>query len=161
LRELRQGRGFVATHDTLEHEYTVASVIKARGDADKTQEGVAMAMGTTQAVVARLESGETMPSTSTLSASPRLPVPACGFGLSRRSRASPRRKPADHRMKTSRSRSRRRRKRRKYRPTRSSRASEASFASKSCNEKTLIFQGPIFYKNLDFCTLSQTPYERR
>ena len=111
LREWRQGRGFVATHDTLEHEYTVVSVIKARGDADKTQEGVATAMGTTQAVVARLESGETMPSTSTLSASPRRPVSACGFGLSRRSRASPRRKPADHRMKTSRSRSRWRRKR--------------------------------------------------
>ncbi|MFZ0207583.1 MAG: hypothetical protein WAL59_16030 [Roseiarcus sp.] len=47
-------------------------------------------MGTTQAVVVRLESGETMPSTRTLSASPRRPVPACGFGLSRRSRASPR-----------------------------------------------------------------------
>ena len=29
-REWRQGRGFVATHDTLEHEYTVVSVIKAR-----------------------------------------------------------------------------------------------------------------------------------
>ena len=89
-------------------------------------------------------SGETMPSTSTLSASPRRPVPACGFGLSRRSRASPRRKPADHRMKTSRSRSRRRRKRRKFRPTWSSRGSEASFASKLRNEKTLIFQWPIF-----------------
>jgi hypothetical protein len=48
---------FVAAHHALEHEFTVASVIKARGDADKTQEGVAKAMGTTQAVVARLESG--------------------------------------------------------------------------------------------------------
>jgi hypothetical protein len=53
LREWRQDREFVAAHDALEHEVTVASaVIKARGDADKTQEGVAMAMGTTQAVVA-------------------------------------------------------------------------------------------------------------
>ena len=49
-------------------------------------------MGTTQAVVARLESGETMASASTLSASPGRPVSACGFGLSRRSRASPRRR---------------------------------------------------------------------
>ena len=109
-RAARTGE-FVAAHDALEHEFTVASaVIKAHGDADKTQEGAAKAMGTTQAVVARLESGETMPSTSALSASPRRPVRACGFGLSRRSRATPRRKPADHHMKTSRSRSRRRRK---------------------------------------------------
>src|SRR5271168_3055213 len=145
LAGVAPGPGIVAACDALEHEFTVASaVIKARGDADKTREGVAKAMGTTQAVVARLESGETMPSTSTLSASPRRPVPACGFGLSRRSRASPRRKPADHRMKTSRSRSRRRRKRRKFRPTWSSRGSEASFASKLGNEKTLIFQWPIF-----------------
>ena len=64
LREWRQDREFVAAHDALEHEFTVAyAVIKARGDADKTQE-VAKGMGTTQAVIARLESGETMPSTS-------------------------------------------------------------------------------------------------
>jgi hypothetical protein len=92
LREWRQDREFVAAHDALEPEFTVASaVINARGDADKTQEGVAKAMGTTLAVVAQLESGETMASTSTLSASPRRPVPACAFGLSRRSRGSPRR----------------------------------------------------------------------
>jgi Helix-turn-helix len=147
LREWRWDREFVAAHDPLGHEFTVASaVIKARGEADKTQEGVAKAMGTTQAVVARLESGETMPSTSTLSASPRRPVPACGFGLSRRSRASPRRKPADHHMKTSRSRSRRRRKRRKYHPIWSSQGSEASFAPKSCNEKLLFFNGQFLLR---------------
>ena len=140
LREWRQDREFVAAHDALEHEVTVASaVIKARGDADKTQEGVAKAMGTTQAMVARLESGET----STLSASPRRPVPARGFGLSRRSRASPRRKPADHHMKTSRSRSRRRRKRRKYRPLWSSRGSEPVL-----HLKALIFQWPIFVRKI-------------
>jgi hypothetical protein len=43
-------------------------------------------MGTTQAVVARLESGETMPSTSTMSASPRRPYP---FADSVRSTNSP------------------------------------------------------------------------
>jgi transcriptional regulator with XRE-family HTH domain len=41
-------------------------LIKARGEADMTQEQVAEAMGTTQAVVARLESGKALPSTRTL-----------------------------------------------------------------------------------------------
>src|SRR5712692_4090432 len=58
---------FVAAYDALEDEFAVASaLIKARRDADMTQEQVARAMGTTQAVVARLESGKTMPSTRTL-----------------------------------------------------------------------------------------------
>jgi ribosome-binding protein aMBF1 (putative translation factor) len=51
----------------LEEEFALASaLIKARGDAEMTQEQVAKAMGTTQAVVARLESGKVMPSTRTL-----------------------------------------------------------------------------------------------
>jgi len=58
---------FVAAYDALEDEFAVAAaLIKARGDASMTQEQVAQAMGTTQAVVARLESGKTMPSTRTL-----------------------------------------------------------------------------------------------
>jgi transcriptional regulator with XRE-family HTH domain len=58
---------FVAAYDALEGEFAVASaLIKARGKAAMTQEEVARAMGTTQAVVARLESGRTMPSTRTL-----------------------------------------------------------------------------------------------
>ena len=58
---------FVATYDALEDEFAIASaLIKARGDAAMTQEQVARAMGTTQAVVARLESGKAMPSTRTL-----------------------------------------------------------------------------------------------
>ena len=58
---------FRAAYDALEEEFALASaLIKARGDADMTQEDVAKAMGTTQAVVARLESGRTMPSTRTL-----------------------------------------------------------------------------------------------
>jgi ribosome-binding protein aMBF1 (putative translation factor) len=56
-----------AAYDALEKEFALASaMIKARGDADMTQEQVAKAMGTTQAVVARLESGKVMPSTRTL-----------------------------------------------------------------------------------------------
>jgi len=58
---------FVAEYEALEEEFALASaLIKARGDADMTQEQVAQAMGTTQAVVARLESGRVLPSTRTL-----------------------------------------------------------------------------------------------
>jgi ribosome-binding protein aMBF1 (putative translation factor) len=67
FREWRKDPEFVAAYDALEDEFDVASaLIKARGDAAMTQEQVAQAMGTTQAVVARLESGKTMPSTRTL-----------------------------------------------------------------------------------------------
>jgi len=55
------------TSRTFVTDIAVASaLIKARGEAAMTQEQVAQAMGTTQAVVARLESGKTMPSTRTL-----------------------------------------------------------------------------------------------
>ena len=58
---------FKAAYDALEDEFALASaLIKARGDAHMTQEEVAAAMGTTQAVVARLESGRVLPSTRTL-----------------------------------------------------------------------------------------------
>ena len=63
----RQNPVFVAKYDALEDQFALASAfIKARGDADMTQEQVAQAMGTTQAVVARLESGRVLPSTRTL-----------------------------------------------------------------------------------------------
>ena len=65
--QLRKDPEYVAAYDALEEEFALASsLIKARGDADMTQEQVAKAMGTTQAVVARLESGRTRPSTRTL-----------------------------------------------------------------------------------------------
>jgi transcriptional regulator with XRE-family HTH domain len=58
---------FRAEYDALEDEFALASaLIKARGDADLTQEQVAAAMGTSQAFVARLESGKSLPSTRTL-----------------------------------------------------------------------------------------------
>ncbi|MBZ9671699.1 helix-turn-helix domain-containing protein [Mesorhizobium sp. B2-1-8] len=58
---------FVVEYDALEEEFAIAeALIRARGDADMTQEQVAAAMGTTQAVIARLESGRNMPSTRTL-----------------------------------------------------------------------------------------------
>lgn len=58
---------FKAAYDALEEEFALAqALIKARGDAEMTQEQVAKEMGTTQAVVARIESGRSMPSTRTL-----------------------------------------------------------------------------------------------
>ena len=58
---------YVAAYQALEEEFALASaMIKARADADMTQRQVAKAMGTTQAVVARLESGKVLPSTRTL-----------------------------------------------------------------------------------------------
>jgi ribosome-binding protein aMBF1 (putative translation factor) len=58
---------FRAEYDALEDEFALAAaLVKARGDADMTQEQVAAAMGTSQAFVARLEGGKGLPSTRTL-----------------------------------------------------------------------------------------------
>jgi len=58
---------YTAAYAALEGEFALASsLIKARSEADMTQEQVARAMGTTQAVVARLEGGKVLPSTRTL-----------------------------------------------------------------------------------------------
>lgn len=58
---------FRAAYDALEDEFALAAaLIEARGAADMTQEQVAAAMGTTQAGVARLESGRIRPTTRTL-----------------------------------------------------------------------------------------------
>lgn len=63
----RKDPAYVAAYDALEAEFALAAaLIEARRKADMTQEAVAKAMGTTQAVVARMESGRTMPSTRTL-----------------------------------------------------------------------------------------------
>lgn len=63
----KKDRAYTAAYDALDEEFALASsLIKARSGADMTQEQVAKAMGTTQAVVARLESGRAMPSTRTL-----------------------------------------------------------------------------------------------
>jgi predicted transcriptional regulator len=63
----RKDSKYVAVYQALEKEFALASaLIKARAEADMTQEQGAAAMGTTQAVVARLESGKVLPSTRTL-----------------------------------------------------------------------------------------------
>ena len=65
--EWRQNPAYITAYEALEEEFTLAgTLIDARAKADMTQEEVAKAMGTTQAVVARLESGRVMPSTRTL-----------------------------------------------------------------------------------------------
>jgi ribosome-binding protein aMBF1 (putative translation factor) len=65
--EWRKDPEYKAAYDALEEESSLASaMIEARAKADMTQEQVAKSMGTTQAVIARLESGRTMPSTRTL-----------------------------------------------------------------------------------------------
>ena len=67
FEEWRKDPAYVAEYEALEEEFALASaLIEARAKAEMTQEQVAQAMGTTQAVVARLESGKTMPSTRTL-----------------------------------------------------------------------------------------------
>ena len=58
---------FIKAYEALEPEFALAEAfIKARAYADLTQQQVAKRMRTTQAVVARLESGRFKPSTRTL-----------------------------------------------------------------------------------------------
>ena len=66
-REWLRDPEFRAEYDALESEFALAAaLIEARANAAMTQAQVAQAMGTTQAVIARLESGRTKPSTRTL-----------------------------------------------------------------------------------------------
>jgi ribosome-binding protein aMBF1 (putative translation factor) len=65
--EWRKDPKYVAAYNALEEEFALATaLVQARAKADMTQEQVANAMGTTQAAIARLESGRSMPSTRTL-----------------------------------------------------------------------------------------------
>ncbi|MGA7858874.1 MAG: helix-turn-helix transcriptional regulator [Terracidiphilus sp.] len=67
FKKWKKDSKYIAAYQALEEEFALASaMIKARAEADMTQEQVAKAMGTTQAVVARLESGKVLPSTRTL-----------------------------------------------------------------------------------------------
>jgi ribosome-binding protein aMBF1 (putative translation factor) len=67
VAEWRKDPDYVKAYDALEEEFALAEAfIRARAQADLTQEQVAERMGTTQAVVARLESGRVKPSTRTL-----------------------------------------------------------------------------------------------
>lgn len=59
---------FVQAYNSLELEFQIATkLVEARLSADLTQTEIAKRMGTTQSVIARLESGKTLPSLRTLS----------------------------------------------------------------------------------------------
>jgi len=63
----RNDPGYVAAYDGLAGEFALAkALIEGRSHAGITQEQLAERMHTTQAVIARLESGRAMPSTRTL-----------------------------------------------------------------------------------------------
>ena len=63
----RKDPAYVREYSALEQEFAMVSqVIKARAAAGLTQEQLAKRMNTSQAVVARLESGRVMPSMRTL-----------------------------------------------------------------------------------------------
>jgi ribosome-binding protein aMBF1 (putative translation factor) len=63
----RRDPAYVEAYDSLEDEFTlVSALIAARTRAGLTQAQLAARMHTTQAVIARLEGGQTKPSTRTL-----------------------------------------------------------------------------------------------
>ena len=65
--ELLANEEFRREYQALDEEFSIAAqLIEARTKANLTQEQVARRMGTTQSVVARLESGHPMPSLRSL-----------------------------------------------------------------------------------------------
>jgi ribosome-binding protein aMBF1 (putative translation factor) len=65
--EWRKDPAYVKAYDALADEFSLAAaMIEARAHAGLTQEELAQRMKTTQAVIARLESGRVKPSTRTL-----------------------------------------------------------------------------------------------
>ncbi|HKK01994.1 MAG TPA: helix-turn-helix transcriptional regulator [Desulfuromonadales bacterium] len=66
-KELLRDENFRQEYEALEEEFSIAAqLIEARMQANLTQEQVARRMGTTQSVVARLESGHPLPSMRSL-----------------------------------------------------------------------------------------------
>jgi transcriptional regulator with XRE-family HTH domain len=66
-REWMENPKYRTEHAALEDEFTLASaLIGARAEAGLSQSDLALRMGTSQAAIARLESGRYLPSTRTL-----------------------------------------------------------------------------------------------
>jgi DNA-binding XRE family transcriptional regulator len=83
----RKDPAYVKAYNALEDEFSLAAaMIQARAHANLTQEELAERMHTTQAVIARLESGRVKPSTRTLERLARPPACGCEFRSSRRRR---------------------------------------------------------------------------
>lgn len=67
FKRWRKDPAYVEAYDELADEFALAAaLIEARAKAGLTQEELAKRMHTTQAVIARLESGRVKPSTRTL-----------------------------------------------------------------------------------------------
>lgn len=67
FKRWRKNPAYVEAYDELADEFALAAaLIEARAKAGLTQEELAKRMHTTQAVIARLESGRVKPSTRTL-----------------------------------------------------------------------------------------------
>jgi len=67
INKWRKDPAFMREYQALEEEFALAAaMIAARGHAGLTQEQLARKMSTTQAVIARWESGRVKPSTRTL-----------------------------------------------------------------------------------------------
>jgi ribosome-binding protein aMBF1 (putative translation factor) len=67
FKRWRKDPGYVAAYENLSEEFALAAaLIQARATAGLTQQQLARRMHTTQAVIARLESGRAKPSTRTL-----------------------------------------------------------------------------------------------
>jgi hypothetical protein len=87
IAEWRKDPEYVKAYDALESEFSLAAVIiQARAHAGLTQEQLAERMHTTQAVIARLESGRANPRRVLSNAWPQRPACACGSLWSRRRR---------------------------------------------------------------------------
>ena len=66
-REKLKNPAFKKAYDALEEEFALArELIGARARAKLSQEEVARRMGTSQSAIARMESGRTLPSTTSL-----------------------------------------------------------------------------------------------
>ncbi|WP_375306791.1 helix-turn-helix transcriptional regulator [Bradyrhizobium sp. A11] len=69
-----------AEYDALAPEFEIAAeLLRARLRAGFSQAELATRMGTSQSTIARLESGQTLPSTKTLLRMPRLPAASSGY----------------------------------------------------------------------------------